>query len=152
MMLGVTLVRDLPAAHRHLLWSQTPSERDRGPTARVCQERLGVLGELAGGVGHELRDPPGAISNAACFLNLILEEPEPAVKETLEIVRREVARSERIVGGLLDFGRLGPPMRREVHVNDVIQSALSRIAVPEDVQLSCTCGQAAHGKHRNEER
>jgi hypothetical protein len=24
--------------------------------------------------------------------------------------------------------------------------------VPEDVQLSCACGQAAHGKHRNEER
>lgn len=51
-------------------------------------ERLAVLGQLAGGVGHELRTPLGAIKNAAYLLNLVLEEPAPEVRESLEILER----------------------------------------------------------------
>jgi len=50
--------------------------------ALVRKERLAVLGQLAGGIGHELRNPLGAIKSAAYFLNMALEEPEPEVKET----------------------------------------------------------------------
>jgi signal transduction histidine kinase len=102
----------------------------------VRAERLAVLGELAGSVGHELRNPLGAISNAVYFLNMVLEDPEPEVKETLEIVGREVARSERIVGSLLSFARPKPPVRRKVVVDDVIQSVLSRMEVPDGVELA----------------
>lgn len=101
----------------------------------VRQERLAVLGELAGGVGHELRNPLGAIKNAAYFLNMALQEPEPEVKETLEILEKEVATSERIISSLLDFARPKPPIRRKVDVNAVVQEALSRASVPEDVEV-----------------
>ena len=50
--------------------------------ALVRKERLAVLGQLAGGIGHELRNPLGAIKSAAYFLNMALEAPEPEVKET----------------------------------------------------------------------
>lgn len=101
----------------------------------VRQEKLAVLGQLAGGVGHELRNPLGAIKNAAYFLNMVLEEPEPEVKETLEILEREVSTSERIISNLLDFARPKPPTRRKVDVNDVVQGALSRVAVPENIEV-----------------
>jgi PAS domain S-box-containing protein len=96
----------------------------------IRQEKLAVLGQLAGGVGHELRNPLGAIKNAAYFLNMVLEEPEPEVKETLEILEREVGTSERIIGSLLDFARASPPTRRKVDLNGVVQEALSRTAAP----------------------
>jgi signal transduction histidine kinase len=101
----------------------------------IRQEKLAVLGQLAGAVGHELRNPLGAISNAAYFLNMVLEEPEPEVKETLEIMEKEVKTSERIISSLLDFARAKPPTRREVNINNVVQEALSRIAVPENVEV-----------------
>jgi signal transduction histidine kinase len=101
----------------------------------VRSERLAVLGQLAGGVGHELRNPLGAIKNAAYFLNMVLEEPEPEVKETLEILEKEVETSEKIISALLGFARSKPPTKRKVHVNEVIQEALSRTEVPEKVKV-----------------
>jgi PAS domain S-box-containing protein len=101
----------------------------------VRQEKLAVMGQLAGGVGHELRNPLAAIKNAAYFLNMVLENPDPKVKETLEILEKEVATSERIIGSLLDFARPKPPIRRKVDINDVVREALSRTRVPEKVEV-----------------
>jgi PAS domain S-box-containing protein len=97
-------------------------------------ERLAVLGQLAGGVGHELRTPLGAIKNAAYLLNMILEEPAPEVKETLEILHREVGSSERIISSLLDFARTWVPVRREVDINAVVRDVLSHIELPGHVE------------------
>ena len=98
-------------------------------------EKLAVLTQLAGGVGHEMRNPLGAIKNAAYFLNMVLEQPKPEVKETLEILDKEVKTCEYILNGLLDFVRQRPPIRRKVDSEDVIQRALSHIRVPENVEV-----------------
>jgi signal transduction histidine kinase len=109
--------------------------RGRLQETLIRQEKLAVLERLASGVGHELRNPLGAISNAIYFLNMVLEEPEPDVKETLEILQREVKTSERIISSLLDFGRIKPPTRRKVDINEVVQEALSSATVPENVEV-----------------
>jgi len=84
------------------------------------QEKLAILGQLAGGVGHELRNPLGAIKNAVYFLNMALEKPEPDVKETLEILKTEVLTSERIISSILGIARPKPPTRHKINVNEVI--------------------------------
>ncbi len=101
----------------------------------VRKEKLAVLGQLAGAMAHELRNPLAAVSNAAYFLNMVLEGPEPEVKEVLEILKKEVGASERIISSLLNFARPKPPVRRRVDVNDVVQEALSRATVPENVEV-----------------
>ena len=101
----------------------------------VRSEKLAVLGQLAGGVGHELRNPLGAIKNAAYFLNMVVEAPDPSTKEMLDLITREVANSERIISDLLDFARTRPPTRQKVAINDVIQETLSRIEVPEQIEV-----------------
>jgi len=98
-------------------------------------EKLAVLGQLAGGVGHELRNPLGAIKNAAYFLNMVLEKPKPEVKETLEILDEEVASCEHIISSLLDFARQKPPTRRKIDIEDVIQRTLSHMRVTERVEV-----------------
>ncbi len=102
----------------------------------VRREKLAVLGQLAGGVAHELRNPLGAIKNAAYFLNMVLAErqPDSHVQETLEILEKEVGTSERIISDLLDFARAKQPTRRKADLNQVVQAALSRTEIPESVE------------------
>ena len=101
----------------------------------VRQERLAVLGQLAGSLGHELRNPLGGVKNVAYFLNMVLEEPDPEVKESLEILEKEVGTCDWIISSLLDFARVKSPARRKADINDILQTALSRIAVPENVKV-----------------
>jgi signal transduction histidine kinase len=102
----------------------------------VRRERLAVLGQLAGGVAHELRNPLGAIKNATYFLNMALAEPSPRIKTALEILDKEVGTSERIINSLLDLARTRSPFRQPVDLNHAVQEALSRVAVPENVQVA----------------
>ncbi len=102
----------------------------------VRTERLAVLGQLAGGIGHELRNPLGAIKNAVYFLRMVLEAPEPDVRESLDILEKEIATSERIISSLLDFARPKSPIRQKVNVNEIIQEALSRTEIPDNVSVT----------------
>ena len=101
----------------------------------VRQEKLSVLGQLAGGLGHELRNPLGAIKNTVYFLNTALKEPGPDIKEALGILNKEIETSEGVIKSLLDFARPAVPARRKVDVNDIVQAAMNRVPVPEKVQV-----------------
>ena len=72
----------------------------------VRQEKLAVLGQLAGGVGHELRNPLGVISNAIYYLKLIQPDAEAKVKQYHAMIEREVRNAEKIITDLLDFARI----------------------------------------------
>jgi signal transduction histidine kinase len=110
-------------------------ELDEAQERLIRMERLAILGQMASRVGHELRNPLAAIKNAAYFLNMVLEEPNPKVKEMLEILEEKVNTCERIISSLLDFGRTKPPDWRKADINDIVQEALARISVPENVEV-----------------
>jgi PAS domain S-box-containing protein len=103
--------------------------------ALVTKERLAVLGQLAGGMAHELRHPLGVVKNAAYFLNMVLDNPTPKVKETLQILEREVATSERIIQSLLDFAAPKPPRREKVALPQLVQAQVEALEVPANVEV-----------------
>lgn len=111
------------------------TERKQTEEELKRKEKLAVLGQLAGGVGHELRNPLGAIKNAVYFLNMAIEEPVEEVKESLKIIEEEVTTSERIITSLLDFARPKPLNLQNLVINDVVQSAQKYITVPENVTI-----------------
>jgi len=73
-----------------------------------------VLGQVAGSVGHELRNPLGVMSNAVYFLQTMLTDADETTKEYLDIIKDEIASSERIVSDLLDSVRTKPPQIQTV--------------------------------------
>ena len=100
----------------------------------VRKEKLATLGQLAGGVGHELRNPLGVIKNSVYYLNMILPEDEK-VRKHLGILDREVANSNRIVTELLDFARVKTPIREAAGLGAIVQAALERLPLPESVTV-----------------
>lgn len=101
----------------------------------VRREKLAVLGQLAGGVGHELRNPLGVISNAVYFLQMTLADADEATREYLELIHAEVHNATRIVSGLLDYARTSPADRQEVPVAALVADVLDRHPPPEGVRV-----------------
>ncbi len=110
----------------------------------VRRERLAILGLLAGGIGHELRNPLGAIKNAAYFLNMVMKKPTPEIRETLEILEKEVATSEKIISSLLDYARPRLPTRSKVNLNEAVQTALSSVRLPGNITVVTQLDETLH--------
>ncbi|HSC31303.1 MAG TPA: ATP-binding protein [Gemmatimonadaceae bacterium] len=95
----------------------------------VRSEKLAFLGQLAGGVGHELRNPLGVMTNAVHYLGLVLQNAPATVVEYLGILRTQIGLAERIVGDLLDSARVKAPQREAVAARDLFSDQLKRIAI-----------------------
>jgi PAS domain S-box-containing protein len=99
------------------------------------QERLATLGQLAGSIAHELRNPLGVISNATTYLSIIQPKADPKVLEYLEIIKSETRTSEKIITDLLDYTHLQVTERAFIQVNALVQNSLRRFPQPKDVEL-----------------
>jgi PAS domain S-box-containing protein len=101
----------------------------------VRKEKLAVLGQVAGSVGHELRNPLGVMSNAVYFLQTVLSDADETTREYLGIIKGEIATSEHIVADLLDSVRTKPPRPEAVSVEELIGQILGKSAIPPTVTV-----------------
>jgi len=101
----------------------------------IRKEKLAAIGQLGASVGHELRNPLGVLKNSVYYLNLKLGEADEKVRKHLQIMEREIARANKIIGDLLGFARIKAPEVKEVQINALVEEALSRSFVPDNVTV-----------------
>ncbi|MFZ1059523.1 MAG: cache domain-containing protein, partial [Candidatus Rokuibacteriota bacterium] len=101
----------------------------------VRKERLAVLGQLAGGVAHELRNPLGVVKNSVYYLKMVLPEEEERVRKHLQILEREVGTAGRIVTDLLDFARVQPPVRSATDLSGLVGAVLERTPIGDHIDV-----------------
>ena len=99
------------------------------------KEKFAILGQLAGTVGHELRNPLGVINNAVYFLKTVTPESDTTLREYLGIIKNEVGNSQRIISDLLDFARTKPSQRSAVPVNELIEQSLEKCSIPGNIEV-----------------
>ncbi|MFZ5821187.1 MAG: PAS domain S-box protein [Chloroflexota bacterium] len=102
----------------------------------VRHEKLAVLGQLAGGVGHELRNPLAVINNAVYFLKLTRSQADEKMREYLDLIEREVHNADKIINDLLDFSRVKSVGREPASVADMLARTLERFPAPPGVQVT----------------
>ena len=90
------------------------------------RDRLAVLGQMAAGLAHEIRNPLGAIKGAA---QLLADPPEghsldPSSREFLGIILEEVDRLDRVVGSVLDLARSHDGGVGPTDVNAIVRRTL----------------------------
>ena len=102
----------------------------------VNSERLAAIGELAGMVGHDLRNPLTGIKNAAYFLKKKgLAISETQFKEMLETIDKCIDHSNKIINDLLDYSR---KMRLELTkyaAHTLVDEATRMIQVPDRIRI-----------------
>lgn len=101
----------------------------------VRREKLAVLGQLAGSVAHEMRNPLGAIGNSVYYLSNAEEDLTADSRDCLDDIEREVATANRIVGELLDYAR--PPVLEyeSTTCSALVDEAVRLLDVPEGIEL-----------------
>lgn len=85
------------------------------------RRRLSVIGELASGMAHEIRNPLGAIRGA-----LDLLDPKDS---WVRVIRDESDRINHLVEQVLDLARTGREVRGVVSVRDLVEASLRSITL-----------------------
>ncbi len=101
----------------------------------VRQDRLAMLGQWAGSVGHELRNPLAIINNAVYYLRLILKDADPEVDSYLHLIDNEVLTASRIISNLLSFAHISTAQQERVPIARLVQHALQRHPPPAKVTI-----------------
>jgi PAS domain S-box-containing protein len=102
----------------------------------VVREKLATLGQVAGSVAHEIRNPLGAIRNAAYFLKLTAgDKLAGKAAKHLEIINDEINRCNRIITSLLDFvqGRACEP--HACSLADIVSKATAQAELPRMTEV-----------------
>ncbi len=72
----------------------------------VMSEKLAAIGEITAGVAHEINNPVAVIQGNVDVIRMTLDpDAAEAIKTELDLVDRQVARIDAIVGKLLQFAR-----------------------------------------------
>jgi len=104
----------------------------------VRKEKLAIIGQLAGCVSHELRNPLGVMNNALYFLKSTQPDADEKVKEYLDIISQEIENAGRIVTDILNFSQTRTPKIMPTEPHLLVSRSLEKCPVPENIYLSVT--------------
>lgn len=105
----------------------------------VRQTRLATIGQVAASIAHELRNPLGAVRNAAFFLKRRTDSQSPKWADYLQMIDREVNTADRIISNLLEMSRAKEPHRQTVRVATLVYRAFERACEEAPVKLDLQC-------------
>jgi PAS domain S-box-containing protein len=123
-------------------YTQHLEELVKERTAKLQEaERLAAIGETAGMVGHDIRNPlqtiVGVVYLAGKELDSMPEgEAKKKLKENLETIEGQVTYMNKIVSDLQDFVRPLKPSIEEIDSQQLIRNSMSAVAVPGNIQVS----------------
>lgn len=101
--------------------------------------KLATIGELAAGIAHEIRNPLAGIGAA---VEVLSENRDPAEREIVAEIRRQITRLNNTLRELLDFSRQREPEVAACAVGELIRPMLAlvrpdaqkqRVRIVEDV-------------------
>jgi two-component system NtrC family sensor kinase len=139
----VTRLAELEEAHRSRADSLEQEVRAAAQTLLEQQrtiaraERLAALGEMAGILAHEVRNPLAGILMG--LTNLRRDVGEPELVARIEVLTAEIDRLARLLTGFLAGARHAPEPLRELDVRALATEllALIRYQIPESLRLEC---------------
>jgi signal transduction histidine kinase len=99
-------------------------------------ERLATLGQIAGGVAHELRNPLNVVKTSVYYL-LNARNPTPEKKaEHLKRIERHVTLADGVISALSSFARMPVPDLRPIAVEMLVREALEINPPADSIEIA----------------
>jgi signal transduction histidine kinase len=96
-------------------------------------ERLAAIGQVAGGIAHELRNPLNVIKTSIYYL-LNAKNPSPAkTAEHLQRIERQVIGADGVITALSNFARLPVPNLRPFAIGHCVAEAIDLCELPAGI-------------------
>ena len=104
-------------------------------------ERLSAIGQTAGMIGHDIRNPLQTIFGETYLLKGEIDslpngEVKDCFKEGLSNIEESLSYINKIVSDLQDFAKPPKPTFEDVAVEKIVQEVLSTTDVPETVRIT----------------
>jgi len=104
-------------------------------------ERMAVIGETAGMVGHDIRNPLHAMSGDVYLTKLDVDslpdsETKRDMQENLKAIEDNIFYINKIVADLQDYSKLQTSVIENVNLKETIDKMLSTINVPPSVSVN----------------
>jgi len=123
-------VGDLVVAFRKMA-----ADLDAANTKLARNQRLSMLGQVAGTVSHELRNPLGAIRASLAVFRKLCADKGLGIERSLERAERSVGRCDGIIGDLLEYTRARDMTREPIAIDAWIGEELDEHSLPPGVTL-----------------
>lgn len=102
-------------------------------------DRLAILGQLAAGAAHEIRNPLTAIRSTIQYLSKGIDDAEKT--EMMNELMEEVDRINKIVQGLLSFSKSSELETTQVDISQLLQQSLmllNNLIVKQNIDVQIT--------------
>jgi signal transduction histidine kinase len=98
-------------------------------------ERLAAIGQVAGGIAHELRNPLNVVKTSVYYL-LNARHPTPAkTTEHLQRIEQHVTMADGVITALSNFAKMPLPEMRPFVVVDCVRAVLETLPLPANIAV-----------------
>ncbi len=102
-------------------------------------ERLAAIGQVAGGVAHELRNPLNVVKTSVYYL-LHARNPSPEKRaEHLHRIEKHVMVADNTITALSNFAKLPVPQRKPFALEHCLREALEATPMPDTIRVLLDC-------------
>ena len=121
LLVNTNLFRDENNAVAGVIGIYTDVTLMRRQEARIReQEKLAVVGQMAAGVAHEIRNPLTSVRGFAQLIREKVGTENSAIREYMEIMIQEIDQADSFINNFLQLARPTPPQMQRCSLNDVV--------------------------------
>lgn len=132
------------AQEQLLVQQQQETQRVAAELARVREQlvqqtRMAAVGQMSASIAHDLRNPLGAIRNAAYLLKRHLPAADEKLAQYVRVVEEEINAADAIIGDLLEMTRAKEPQKQKTDLLALVLAISQRLQPLSKVDWQCFC-------------